>query len=270
MAFGAVSPGAQRGPADVEWRHYSGDNGSTKYSPLAQITKDNISRLRMAWRRPHSTPRCSNRIRSCARQQLPLDPHHGRRRLVCVERGRLGRGVRSRYRPDDLGTAGAGERAPRWRANRGVAYWSQGAKRTHPDVPQPVPYALDARTENRSQSSEPAAASISRRHGRREAYSWNGTPLVVRDVVVLGSSMADQDSAARMTGVSGDVYGFDVRTGQLRWTFRPIPRAGEPGVETWENESWRYTGAANVWAPMSADDELGYGDLPTSSATNDM
>ena len=102
------------------------------------------------------------------------------------------------------------------------------------------------------------------------AYSWNGTPLVVRDVVVLGSSMTEQDSAARMTGVSGDVYGFDVRTGQLRWTFRPIPRAGEPGIETWENESWRYTGAANVWAPMSGDEELGYVYLPTSSATNDM
>ena len=57
---------------------------------------------------------------------------------------------------------------------------------------------------------------------------------------------------------------------KLRWTFHVIPRAGESGTETWENESWRYTGAANVWAPMSADDELGYVYLPTSSATNDM
>ena len=100
---------------------------------------------------------------------------------------------------------------------------------------------------------------------------WNGTPLVVRDVVVLGSSMADQDSAARMTGTPGDVHGFDVRTVDgPRWTFSPIPKAGEPGVETWKNQAWRYTGAANVWAPMSADDELGYVYLPTSSATNDM
>ena len=56
VAFGAVSPGAQRGPADVEWRQYSGDNGSTKYSPLAQITKDNVARLRIAWRRPQVDP----------------------------------------------------------------------------------------------------------------------------------------------------------------------------------------------------------------------
>ena len=47
-----------------------------------------------------------------------------------------------------------------------------------------------------------------------------------------------------MVGTPGDVHGFDVRSGRLRWTFSPIPKAGEPGVETWENESWRYTGAA--------------------------
>jgi quinoprotein glucose dehydrogenase len=106
--------------------------------------------------------------------------------------------------------------------------------------------------------------------GGSRPYAWNGTPLVVRDVIVLGSSMADQDSAPRMGGPPGDVHAFDVRTGRLRWTFHVIPRAGELGVETWENEAWRYTGAANVWAPMSADDELGYLYLPTSSATNDM
>jgi quinoprotein glucose dehydrogenase len=55
----------------------------------------------------------------------------------------------------------------------------------------------------------------------------------------------------------------------LRWTWNPIPQAGEPGVETWENESWTYTGAANVWSLMSADEELGYVYLPTTSATSD-
>ena len=52
--------------------------------------------------------------------------------------------------------------------------------------------------------------------------------------------------------------------------FQPHPPPQDRRVDTWENESWRYTGAANVWAPMSADDELGYVYLPTSSATNDM
>jgi quinoprotein glucose dehydrogenase len=93
---------------------------------------------------------------------------------------------------------------------------------------------------------------------------------VIRDVIVMGSAMVNQDSAVRMEGEPGNVRAFDVRTGRLRWTWRVVPRSGEPGVETWENESWAYTGAGNVWSLMSADEELGYVYLPTTSVTNDM
>ena len=58
-------------------------------------------------------------------------------------------------------------------------------------------------------------------------------------------------------------------TGRLLWTFNTVPQAGEPGVETWEKESWKEAGNANVWAPMSADEELGYVYLPVSTPTND-
>ena len=102
------------------------------------------------------------------------------------------------------------------------------------------------------------------------SFRWSGVPLVVRDVVVIGSAMLDQDSARSKEGAPGDVRAYDVRTGKLRWTFHVIPRAGEPGVETWENDSYTYTGAGNVWSMMSADDDLGYVYLPTSSGTNDM
>src|SRR5882724_6383641 len=67
----------------------------------------------------------------------------------------------------------------------------------------------------------------------------------------------------------GDVRGFDVRSGRLLWTFNTVPQTGEPGVETWEQESWKEAGNANVWAPMSADEELGYVYLPVSTPTND-
>jgi quinoprotein glucose dehydrogenase len=67
----------------------------------------------------------------------------------------------------------------------------------------------------------------------------------------------------------GDVRGFDVRTGKQLWLFRSIPQAGEFGNETWEQESWKTTGAANVWTMMSADDELGYVYLPFSTPAND-
>jgi quinoprotein glucose dehydrogenase len=73
-----------------------------------------------------------------------------------------------------------------------------------------------------------------------------------------------------MEGTPGYVRAYDVRTGKLRWTWSPIPRPGDPAVETWQNDSWSYTGAGNVWSLMSADDELGYVYLPTTSVTNDM
>ena len=63
--------------------------------------------------------------------------------------------------------------------------------------------------------------------------------------------------------------GFDVRTGKQLWTFHTVPQPDELGVETWQNDSWKETGNTNVWAPMSADEELGYVYLPVSTPTND-
>ena len=67
----------------------------------------------------------------------------------------------------------------------------------------------------------------------------------------------------------GHVRGFDVRTGKQVWIFHTIPQGEDFGVETWENDSWEYTGHTNVWSLISADEELGYVYLPIGSATND-
>ena len=93
-------------------------------------------------------------------------------------------------------------------------------------------------------------------------------PIVVRDVVVVGASVLDLP--VRRDLPPGHVRGFDARTGQLRWIFHAIPQAGEFGNETWEQESWKTTGSTNVWAPMSADEDLGYVYLPFSTPSNDF
>ena len=64
--------------------------------------------------------------------------------------------------------------------------------------------------------------------------------------------------------------GFDARTGALKWVFHTIPGRGEFGVETWEQRSWEYSGACNVWSMFASDEELGYVYLPTGTPTNDM
>ena len=68
----------------------------------------------------------------------------------------------------------------------------------------------------------------------------------------------------------GDVRAFDVRSGDLRWTFHTIPQAGEVGTDTWDDDAWSYTGHAPVWSLFSADAELGYVYMPVSSPTSDM
>ena len=61
-----------------------------------------------------------------------------------------------------------------------------------------------------------------------------------------------------------------MRTGKPRWTFGVIPRPGEVGNETWENDSWAYSGQANLWSLISVDEELGLAYFPLTSATSDM
>jgi quinoprotein glucose dehydrogenase len=89
----------------------------------------------------------------------------------------------------------------------------------------------------------------------------------VGDVVVVGSII--YDNARHKQGFPGDVRGFDARSGKLLWTFHTVPKKGEVGYETWLEGSAEYSGQANVWTTMSADEELGYVYLPLSTPTND-
>ena len=275
--------GAQRRGADAaktdgaakgEWPYYSGDNGARKYSPLDQITKENVAALQIAWRRPQIDPalaallppnfRLSNNFRS-----TPLMVHG-------VMYASNGIGLAEAFDPATGKTIwvqkpGA-EEVRGGASNRGVGYWSQGADerlfsfRGHslfalnPKTGEPVP---DFGNKGAVDLDEGLDTTLGQWH-------WTSAPLVVKDVVVMGSAMAEQDSATKKEGQPGEVRGYDVHSGKLRWSFHIVPREGEDGRETWEDEAWRYTGAGNVWALMSADDDLGYVYLPTTSVTNDM
>jgi len=99
-------------------------------------------------------------------------------------------------------------------------------------------------------------------------YSVQSPPIVIRDVVVTPASIADR----RITkeAIPGWIRGWDVRTGEELWSFHTVPQAGEFGVETWEDDSWKYSGNTNVWSMYSGDEELGYLYAPTGTATNDF
>jgi quinoprotein glucose dehydrogenase len=263
------------GPAG-EWRQYSADGSSSKYSPLDQINLSNVGQLRVAWRRPQVDPdlmqanptaKPSNRytatpIMTDGTLFVPdgfglveaLDPATGRTKWMQT--------------PIAPGVQGLMSGGAHW----GVSVWGRGADARIFTTRGQYLFALQA-SDGRPVAPFGDGGKVDLNVGLgplMQTFRWSGVPLVARDVVIIGSSMLEQDSARRRSGPPGDVRAYDVRTGALRWTFHVIPHAGEPGSETWEQGAAAYTGAGNVWSMMSADEDLGYVYLPTSSATNDM
>ena len=158
-------------------------------------------------------------------------------------------------------------------ANRGVAYWGEGPQARIITYRNEYLYALDPHTgELGCRGLANTAESIFQRGwaSTRKVITGTRPPLIARGVIVMGSAPPARIPRLRRKGEPGIVRGFDVRTGKLLWTFHVVPREGEPGIETWEGDSWKYTGSGNVWGWMSADEELGYVYLPTSSPTMDM
>ena len=94
-------------------------------------------------------------------------------------------------------------------------------------------------------------------------------PIVVNDVLVVGNSAEQGYNQTRIENVPGDILGYDMKNGKLLWKFHVIPRPGEFGHETWENDAWRWSGDVSSWAPMSADPARGLVYIPTNSATID-
>ena len=97
----------------------------------------------------------------------------------------------------------------------------------------------------------------------------HSTPIVAKDEVLVGSSMKEGMTVVTHNNTKGLVRAFDVRTGKRLWTFNTIPRPGEPGNETWENNSWATNGNTGVWTQMTVDEELGLVYLPVEDPTSD-
>lgn len=94
-------------------------------------------------------------------------------------------------------------------------------------------------------------------------------PIIVNDVLVVGNSAEQGYNQTRVENVPGDILAYDVRTGKYLWKFHVIPRQGEFGHNTWENDAWRWTGDVSSWAPMSADQQRGIVYVPTNPPTMD-
>jgi len=261
----AIDPG--------DWPHYARDLAATKYSPLDQIDAANVAGLRIAWTWESADYALAERFDGLAvnnnYQTTPIKI--GNRLYASTNFGQAAALDPSTGEQLWLFDPWAdSEKEPTGRSNRGVAYWSGGTDERIYVGSGEFLYALDAATGrpipefgdggriNLADDEDP----------RVTTYRWTSAPLVIRDVVIVGStSMAPNRNW--MTAPPGYVRAFDVRTGALRWKHNPIPQPGEAGNETWADSSWAYSGNGNVWTLMSADEDLGLVYLPAKTTTND-
>ncbi|MBP7777907.1 MAG: pyrroloquinoline quinone-dependent dehydrogenase [Acidobacteria bacterium] len=275
VLFGSVTLVAQRGAPAGEWPTYGGDLGHTRYAPLDQITAANFGQLEVAWRfktdnlgpRPEytfqSTPlMVKGRLYSTA----------GSRRAVVALDAATGE-LKWSYSLDE---GVRGQAAPRQLSGRGLSYWTDGREeRILYVTPGYRLIALDAATGFPVPSfGERGVVDLKQNFDQdlnltTAAVGLHATPIVAGNVVIVGAAFETGANPKSKVNVKGYVRGFDVRTGKRLWIFRTIPSPGEFGNNTWQQDSWAYTGNTGVWAQISVDIEAGLAYLPVEMPTHD-
>ncbi len=273
----ATTSFAQSGAPNGEWPSFGGDPGNTKYSALDQINRANFDALTIAWRWTsisQDVTKTNEQIRAGQFKATPLMVDGlvyvstALSQVAAIDAG-TGRTVwqydpksyETLERPANLG----------WQ-HRGVAYWSDGRDAriliaTH-DLKL---VALNAKTgrlypDFGNNGTVDLSQSLDRPIDTSR-ITHSSPVAIARDTVIVGSVIADRTLTKEAP--PGHVRGFDVRSGRRKWIFHTIPQAGEFGADTWENDSWEYSGHTNVWSFMAVDSELGYVYLPTGTPTND-
>jgi quinoprotein glucose dehydrogenase len=155
-------------------------------------------------------------------------------------------------------------------STRGIDYWTNGADRRLVVVRNGFLYTLDPATGRINREFGPDGRVSLIPSGAESHSAGSAGPIVVGDVVVVAGTLDGAgDSGNRWMGAPAEhVRGYDVRTGALLWTFHVVPQEGEPGVETWEDDAWRFAGDQGSWCCMSADEELGYVYVPLGAPTS--
>jgi len=280
---------AQSGNRVGEWPSYAADAGSTKYTSLSQINEENFQNLEIAWRwssidadldlealvengadinfgRLQATPLMIDGVLymlTALNQVAAMDAASGT--LL--------------WSHDPQVYLSGPSMSPLGFHHRGVAYWSEGDQsRILLATNDGYVISLDASSgavdENFAGGRIDMTLGIPR--ADRDVMDWQGAQPVgsVSPPVVVGDTLVVQQITSNRPHFKERpptwIRGYDIPTGELKWTFHGIPQQGEFGVETWQEESWRYTGNGGVWSQMSADLELGYIYLPMEAPTNDF
>lgn len=265
-------------PALVEWPAYGNDLGGSKYSPLADIDRDNVAGLQKVWTwdtgdlpiaktdstaaaRPGTFQATPLMIRDTLYLPTPLN------RVVALDANT----GREYWRFDPRAYAAGQPSNGTGFVHRGVAMWTDGQERRIFINSRWRLFALDAATGRPiptfGTNGEVNLVDGLERPVNQLHYTNTSPPVVWGNLVILGNGVADR--LIYKNDPPGDVQAFDVRTGKRVWRFQTVPHAGAFGNDTWQDSSWRFTGHTNVWAPFTVDSARGYLYLPVGTPSND-
>ena len=250
---------------DTDWPGYLGGPETSQFSLLKQITRNNVTDLKVAWvyNSGDADPKNRSQIQcnpiiidgvlygtSPALKLFALDAATGQEKWV--------------FSPLDkeYDMFGAG-------VNRGVAYWSDGVEKRILYTVKSFLFAVDAETGKAIESfGDSGRVSLHKGLGRdvTDLFISSNTPgIVFEDLLILGQRVSEDMGAA-----PGHVRAYNVRTGAIEWIFHTIPKPGEYGYETWPPDAWKEMGGANAWSGFSLDEKRGVVYVPTGSASYDF
>jgi glucose dehydrogenase len=294
LAASAQGPGTENGL----WTYLGGDAWHTRYTPATEITRDNFDQLTMLWRfnagsfgpsTPRATPTYTGdkliTVTGERRHVIALDPKNGEllwsftepntHRYEYSMRKGYGKGVAYADVPGRGGVV--------FISTPAFFLWALDADTGQPleDWGEPIPLEGFSQTggvdlvkkelegwgqwERWNQPYDPYMG-VPLELGYITASS---PPIVVNGTVVVGSSAEQGYQQTRVENIPDDILAYDAATGDFKWKFHVIPRPGEFGHDTWENDAWEWTGDVSSWAPMAADPELGLVYIVTNGATID-
>jgi len=279
-----------------EWHTYGHDSAAMRFSPLRQITPENVAKLKVAWvyhMRPANftappLPQRANRNNAPAGDE-PDAP----------TRGRGGRQFGSGFRPSEVtplvirgimyittpysrivavdpvtGQEIWAYQLPSGSpSTRGLEYWPGDGK-----TPAQVVfgssdgklYSIDARTGKPNPAfGDNGVVNLNTdaiMRGMQGRNALTSPPTVYKNLVITGGTTQENPPL----GPAGDVRAWDMRTGKLVWTFGAIPQAGEKFNDTWAGDSWKNRSGVNVWTFLTVDDKRGIVYMPFGAPSVDQ
>ena len=272
---------AQHGAPNGDWPYWGGDAGSTRYSALDQINKNNVQKLEIAWRWYSANygpiPEFYFRATPLEVGGVIYTVAGERRAAVAIDAG-TGETLwmwRMKNNP-------RWEKSPRRFSGRGLAYSEvDGEGRIIVVTPGYYMVMLDAATGRPVDGfgkngiidlQEGLGFKVDPVNGIDPKYgliTHGSPPIVVNDIIVVGNAHGRGYYPKQKENIPGHIRGYDIKTGKQRWIFHVIPKPGDYGHDTWEGDSWTYTGNISSWAPLSADPELNIVYIPTDCPTGD-